>query len=70
MLKIVTNHEYIKSRRKELGLSQKQTADIAGLSVALWSYIETGKRNIRTDYIPGVAKALNTGIDKLFVSNN
>lgn len=70
MLKTVTNHEYIKNRRKELGFSQKEMAAKAGLSAALWSYIETGKRNIRTDYIPSVADALNVGIDKLFISNN
>lgn len=66
----VTNHQYIRERRKELGLSQKQVAERVGLSIAQFSYIETGRRNARSEYVPDLAVALQTGVDKLFISPN
>lgn len=37
----------IRSRRKELGLTQVDAADVAGLSVHMLSDVETGKGNPR-----------------------
>ncbi len=45
-------------RRAELGLSQTEAAEIAGISQTHYSFIEQGKRVPRLDDLSGIASAL------------
>ena len=50
--------EKIKSRRKILGMSQKQLAEISGIGQSSISRYETGDGGITLDYILKLAKVL------------
>jgi len=51
--------------RDERGLTQKQLADRAGLSVTFLSEVENGKRNLSTGKLLRIADELGTSMDYL-----
>lgn len=48
--------EYIRKRRKEEGLTQKQLAETAGVGLRFIRELEQGKQNLRTDKVNSVLK--------------
>lgn len=54
-------------RRKQLGYTQEQAAEKAGLSHQFFSTVETGRKNIRAQSIIKVAKALDVSTDYLLM---
>ncbi len=59
--------EKLRRIRKEKGLSQKQVADSAGLSIAAYSNIESGlSKSITIDVGKGISEALGIPFTKLF----
>lgn len=55
----------IAARRKQLGLTQEQAAERAGLTQQFFASVETGTKNIRAESIVNVSKALNISADFL-----
>ena len=55
----------IASRRKQLGLTQGQAAELSDLTQQFFASVETGKKNMRADSIVKVAKGLNVSTDFL-----
>lgn len=55
----------IANRRKQLGLTQAQAAERAGLTQQFFASVETGSKNIRAESIIKVSKALNISADFL-----
>jgi transcriptional regulator with XRE-family HTH domain len=53
----------IMDRRKQLGLTQEQAAEKAGLSHQFFSCVETGRKNLRAESVIRVAAALGTSTD-------
>ena len=51
--------------REGLGLTQKQLAEAAGLSVTFLSEVENGRRNISSIKLLRIAEELNTSMDYL-----
>lgn len=51
--------------RTELGLTLQQVADRAHIDVSTLSRLESGKRRLALDHIPGLASALGVTIDEL-----
>ena len=49
----------IAERRKQLGLTQAQAAEKAGLTQQFFASVETGAKNIRAESIIKVSRALN-----------
>ena len=49
----------IAARRDQLGLTQAEAAERAGLTQQFFACVETGTKNIRAASIIGVSKALN-----------
>lgn len=64
-LKIFSNN--LKKYRGELGISQEEFAERAGLHRTYISAIECGKRSIALDNVQKIADALNIEVYKLFV---
>ncbi|SCX76711.1 helix-turn-helix domain-containing protein [Alkaliphilus peptidifermentans] len=56
-------------RRKQLGYTQEQAAEKAGLSHQFFSTVETGRKNIRADSIIKVARALEVSTDYLLLGS-
>ncbi len=56
----------IKSKRVEAGLSQKQLAEIMGVTQAAIANWETGGVYPRASQLPALAEALNCTIDDLY----
>lgn len=56
----------IKCKRVEAGLSQKQLADIMGVTQAAIANWETGGVYPRASQLPALAEALNCTIDDLY----
>jgi transcriptional regulator with XRE-family HTH domain len=56
----------MRSRRKELGLSQEELGDRAGLEQSYISNVEAGTRNVSIDNIARIARALRLDIEILF----
>lgn len=52
------NNEYIKTKRKEIGLKQIELAEIIGLTASEMSKIETGNRRISLDTFSKLNKVL------------
>jgi len=55
--------ERIAARRKQLGLTQEQTAEIAGLSHQFFSSVEGKRKNIRAENVVKLARALKVSTD-------
>lgn len=55
----------IKSKRKRIGLSQAQLAELVDLSVQYISQIERGVRHLSLDTIADIAVALDASVDML-----
>jgi len=55
----------IAQRREERGMTQKQLADRAGISVTFLSEVENGKRNISMGKLLSIADELDTTSDYL-----
>lgn len=55
----------IAQRREEKGMTQKQLADRAGISVTFLSEVENGKRNISMGKLLSIADELDTTSDYL-----
>lgn len=57
--------ERIYDQRKKLGMTQEQVAELAGVSPQLLSSAENGTRNISSDKLYRISKALNVSADYL-----
>ena len=55
----------IKARRQELGWTQEQLAEKAGISKGFLSDLETGTRNVSAEYLLKIAHPLNVTLDFL-----
>ena len=55
----------IADRRKQLGLTQEEAAERAGLTQQFLASVETGAKNIRAESIIKVTRALNISADYL-----
>lgn len=55
----------IAARRNQLGLTQEQAAEKAGLTQQFFANVETGGKNIRAESIIKVSKALDVSADFL-----
>ncbi|MCL2083566.1 MAG: helix-turn-helix domain-containing protein [Oscillospiraceae bacterium] len=53
----------IASRRKQLGLTQEQAAEKAGLSHQFFACVERGLKNIRAESIVKISKAMDISAD-------
>ena len=60
----------IRSKRNDLGISQEELADRAGLHRTYISDIERGARNLSLESIDKLAKALRISIASLFISTS
>ncbi|MDZ4837218.1 MAG: response regulator [Candidatus Melainabacteria bacterium] len=58
----------IRKRREQLGISQTELAERAGLHRTYINNIEGGSKNISIDSLKGIADALNTTISELMTS--
>lgn len=56
----------VKELRNELGISQEELADLAGLDRTYITSVECGRRNISIINIEKLAKALNVTIKDFF----
>jgi transcriptional regulator with XRE-family HTH domain len=55
----------LRQLRTERGLTLQQVADAARLDVSTLSRLESGKRRLAVDHLPGIALALGITIDEL-----
>ena len=56
----------VRERRKKLGLSQEEFADLCGLHRTYMGGVERGERNISLVNIEKIARALHMGLFRLF----
>jgi transcriptional regulator with XRE-family HTH domain len=61
--------ERIAARRKQLGLTQEQTAEIAGLSHQFFSSVEGNRKNIRAENVVKLANALRVSTDYILTGH-
>jgi len=52
----------VRARRRELRLTQSETADLADISTRVLSDLENGRETIRLDILTAVANALGLSI--------
>jgi len=57
--------ERIKERRQQMGWTQEQLAEKAGISKGFLSDLETGTRNVSAEYLLKIAQALKVTLDFL-----
>ena len=57
--------DFIRQRRKELGLTQTQLGERIGVSFRTISDLEKGKFGTRINRIPYLAKALNASVNEV-----
>lgn len=55
----------LRQLRTERGLTLQQVADAANLDVSTLSRLESGKRRLAIDHLPGLAAALAVSVDEL-----
>lgn len=55
----------LRQLRTERGLTLQQVADAANLDVSTLSRLESGKRRLAIDHLPGLAGALSVSVDEL-----
>ena len=60
----------LRERRIELGLTQQQVADTAGISRSSYVNIENGARNPRLSAAVGIKQALDYQDDDIFLTEN
>lgn len=60
----------IMARRKQLGYTQAQAAEKAGLSHQFFASVETGKKNIRAENIVRLSLALDVSTDYLLTGRS
>lgn len=60
----------MKQRRLELGLTQQQVADKAGIKRAHYSHIERGIRDLNLEQMESIAQALDIDFDGSFFRKN
>jgi quercetin dioxygenase-like cupin family protein/lambda repressor-like predicted transcriptional regulator len=65
---IVAVGKAIRTRRKEKGLSLRELSQLAGLSTSFLSMVERGRSSLALTSLNNVAKALDTDLADLFVS--
>lgn len=53
----------LRARRRELGLTQEDLADLAGVSVRFLGEFERGKPSVRLDHVTAVAHALGLTLE-------
>ncbi len=58
--------EDLKQRRLQLGLTQMQVAEGAGITERAYRYIESGARTPNVLVAKAIAKALKTSVEKIF----
>lgn len=58
----------IRERRKMLGMTQGQAADIAGIDASSWSRIERGTQGWTPEVLEGMARALRVAPAELIAS--
>ena len=58
----LTLAEQIRARRKALGLSQQDLADLAGCSPRFLRSLEAGKASVRLDKVQAVLEALGLAL--------
>jgi len=61
--------ERIAARRKQLGYTQEQTAEITGLSHQFFSSVEAGRKNIRAENAVKLANALKVSTDYILTGH-
>ncbi len=55
----------LRQLRTERGLTLQQVAEVAALDVSTLSRLESGKRRLAIDHLPGLAHALGVSVDEL-----
>ncbi|WP_052666819.1 helix-turn-helix domain-containing protein [Nitriliruptor alkaliphilus] len=55
----------LRQLRTERGLTLQQVAEVANLDVSTLSRLESGKRRLAIDHLPGLAEALGVTLDEL-----
>lgn len=60
----------IASRRKQLGLTQEQVAELSGLSHQFFACVERGLKNMRAENVIKLSKALNVSADYILMGNS
>lgn len=55
----------LRTLRTERGLTLQEVADVAAMDVSTLSRLESGKRRLAIDHLPGLAQALGTSVDAL-----
>ncbi|MTI61981.1 MAG: helix-turn-helix transcriptional regulator [Firmicutes bacterium] len=60
----------LRTRRKELNLTQQEVADKVGIHRATYTNIENGKANPSFKTMQKIKKALNTEKDDIFLTKN
>ncbi len=68
ILKVVGNN--VRNYRKQLGLSQEELGDLAGLDRTYVGGIERGERNVAVLNIAKLAKALKVKPEKLLMEKS
>ena len=58
------------SRRKELGMTQEQVAELAGIAHQQYNKSENGKTLLSSDSLLRISNALNTSADYLLTGND
>ena len=62
------NVDYIAARRKELGLTQRDMAKALGMkSAPAYNKYEKGTYKFNAEVVPSLLKALQCGIDDIFL---
>ncbi len=60
----------IAHRRNQLGLTQEQAAEKAGLSPQFFSCVESGIKNIRAESVIKLSKAMNISTDYILLGKS
>jgi len=70
MIKSTTNHNLIRQKRLEKGMSLTAFAKLVSMNKAQLSKIETGQQNLPVTRIHAFVNALDVPIDSLFLMRN
>lgn len=64
------NLEYLRNKRIEYGVNQKEMAEILQISYVAYKFIETGKRKPRFELMIKIINTLKLDANKLLNVNN